>query len=63
MRSAGRVVTRDELSQRLYQRDATPFDRAVDVHISHLRRKLEGDLIVTVRGSGYQFAAAQAEEV
>ncbi len=61
MRSAGRVVTRDELMQRLYQREATAFDRAIDVHISHLRRKLEGGVerIRTVRGAGYQFALEQ----
>jgi len=61
MRSAGRVVSRDELMQRLYQREATPFDRSIDVHISHLRRKLEGptELIRTVRGVGYQFAAEE----
>lgn len=58
MRSAGRVVSRDELMQRLYQREATPFDRSIDVHISHLRRKLKGphELIRTVRSVGYQFA-------
>ena len=57
MRSAGRVVSRDELMQRLYQREATPFDRSIDVHISHLRKKLERDvdLIRTIRGVGYQF--------
>lgn len=61
MRAAGRVVSRDELTQRLYQRDATPFDRSIDVHVSHLRRKLEspngarGAVIRTVRGVGYQF--------
>ena len=57
MRSAGRVVSRDELMEELYGRKATPFDRSVDMHISHLRRKLEGDnpLIKTVRGVGYQF--------
>ncbi len=62
MRSAGRVVTRDELMQRLYQRQATAFDRAVDVHISHLRRKLEGPVerICTVRGAGYQFVLEPA---
>ena len=40
---------------------ATPFERSIDVHISHLRRKLEtGDrtLIRTVRGVGYLFVAA-----
>lgn len=63
MRSAGRVVSRDELTQRLYQRDSTPFDRWIDVHISHLRRKLEGpqELIRTVRGVGYQFVLEGVE--
>ena len=38
----------------LYQRPASPFDRALDVHVSHLRKKLgdRGDLIRTVRGVG-----------
>jgi two-component system response regulator CpxR len=51
------VVSRDDLMQCLYQRDSTAFDRAIDVHISHLRKKLEGArvLIRTVRGVGYQF--------
>jgi two-component system, OmpR family, response regulator CpxR len=63
MRSAGRVVSRDELMQRLYQRDSSPFDRSIDVHISHLRKKLEGtrELIRTIRGVGYQFAVDEAE--
>ena len=58
-RSAGRTVTRDELTTVLYQRRATPYERSLDVHISHLRKKLEGDersLIRTIRGVGYQFA-------
>jgi two-component system, OmpR family, response regulator CpxR len=57
VRSAGRVITRNDLMQRLYQRDATPFDRSIDVHMSHLRKKLENgeQLIRTVRGVGYQF--------
>jgi two-component system response regulator CpxR len=61
MRSAGRVVSRDELAQRLYQRTATPFERSIDVHISHLRKKLETevDLIRTIRGVGYQFALTE----
>jgi two-component system response regulator CpxR len=60
MRSAGRVVSRDQLAAVLYQREATPFERSVDVHVSHLRKKLEcGDreLIRTVRGVGYLFRA------
>ncbi|MBI1896174.1 MAG: response regulator transcription factor [Acidobacteria bacterium] len=63
MRSAGRVLSRDALMERLYSRKATPFDRSVDMHISHLRRKLETDkpLIKTVRGVGYQFLRSSDE--
>ncbi|MDP9054606.1 MAG: response regulator transcription factor [Acidobacteriota bacterium] len=58
MRSAGRVVSREELAAGILQRELTPFDRSVDVHISHLRRKLEGlASIQTVRGVGYLFAS------
>jgi two-component system, OmpR family, response regulator CpxR len=57
MRSAGRVVSRDALMESMYNRKATPFDRSIDMHVSHLRRKLETGqtLIKTVRGVGYQF--------
>ena len=65
MRAAGRVVSRDELMEELYGRKATPFDRSVDMHISHLRKKLEGEkpLIKTVRGVGYQFVRSPEEGV
>jgi two-component system response regulator CpxR len=59
MRSAGRTVSRDELSVILYQRESKPYERSLDVHVSHLRKKLEGaegPRIVTVRGVGYLFA-------
>jgi two-component system response regulator CpxR len=62
MRLAGRVVSRDELAAVLYHREATPYERSIDVHISHLRRKLEtggGALIRTVRGIGYQFVTVE----
>ena len=57
MRAAGRVLSRDALMENFYNRKATPFDRSIDMHISHLRKKLEqGDtLIKTIRGVGYQF--------
>jgi two-component system response regulator CpxR len=60
MRSAGRVVSRDEITQVLFEREATPYDRFLDVHISHLRKKLKVGrrLIRTVRGVGYVFAKA-----
>ena len=58
-RVAGRVVLRDEITQALLNRGSNPYDRALDVHISHLRTKLEGSrtLIRTVRGAGYVFAS------
>ncbi len=65
VRSAGRTVSRDELAAALYQRRSTPYERSLDVHISHLRKKLEGagrSPIRTIRGVGYLFAAGQGEE-
>jgi two-component system response regulator CpxR len=57
MRSAGRVVSRDEITAALFEREATPYDRFLDVHISHLRKKLDDGprLIRTIRGVGYIF--------
>jgi two-component system response regulator CpxR len=57
MRSAGRVLSRDRLMENFYNRKATPYDRSIDMHISHLRKKLETGptLIKTIRGVGYQF--------
>lgn len=52
-RSAGRVVSRDAIATALYQRESSPFERSLDVHISHLRKKLDGPAITTVRGVGY----------
>ena len=60
-----RVLTRDMLMDLLRGRQAGPFDRAIDVAVSRLRRKLEDDgrnpnLIKTVRGGGYVLAATVA---
>ena len=59
---ANRVLTRDMLLDLLRGRQAGPFDRAIDVAISRLRRKLDDDgrhaqLIKTVRGGGYVLAS------
>ena len=65
MRSAGRVVSRDELMESLYNRKATPYDRSIDMHVSHLRKKLEAGkpVIKTIRGVGYQFSQSPEEAV
>jgi two-component system OmpR family response regulator len=57
-----RVLTRDQLIDLMLSRDAGPFDRAIDVQVSRLRRRLgedgrESALIKTVRGQGYVLAA------
>jgi DNA-binding response OmpR family regulator len=55
---AGRVVQREQLMELARGEDFAAFDRSVDVHISHIRRKL-GDparqphLVKTIRGVGY----------
>lgn len=56
-----RVLSRDQLMNTLHKRDAGPFDRAIDVQIGRLRRKIETDptqpaMIKSVRGAGYLFA-------
>jgi two-component system, OmpR family, response regulator len=56
---AGRVVPRAALLELAGRNDVTVSDRTVDVHVSHLRKKLGDDpprLIRTVRGIGYMFA-------
>jgi two-component system response regulator CpxR len=64
VRSAGRVVSRAELTTVIHQRPAAPLERSLDVHVSHLRKKLGqlGSLIRTVRGVGYLFRAEMAAE-
>ena len=60
--SPKRVLDRDRLMEAAGDRDWQPYDRSIDLHISHLRRKIEPDpkkpsLIQTMRGAGYIFTA------
>ena len=59
-RNPGRVFTRDQLLARIWGDAAYRDPRTIDVHIRHLREKLESDAkspeyIFTVRGVGYRF--------
>ena len=59
IREPGRIFTRDQIIDRVFGYDFEGFDRTVDVHISSLRRKLEGACpkqryIHTVYGVGYK---------
>jgi DNA-binding response OmpR family regulator len=63
VRRAGRVVPRAALLELAGRNDVTVSDRTVDVHVSHLRKKLGDDppkLIRTVRGVGYQVVKDEA---
>jgi two-component system OmpR family response regulator/two-component system response regulator QseB len=53
MINAGRVMSREQLEQKLYSWGYEVDSNAIEVHIHHLRRKLSADLIQTVRGVGY----------
>ena len=54
LRSRGRVLTRDEILQAVWDYDFTGETRTVDMHVKTLRQKLGEDLIETVRGVGYK---------
>jgi len=62
----GKVFTRDQLLDEIRGRELTPFDRSVDIHISHLRQKIndtakEPLYIKTVWGVGYKFEDSARE--
>ncbi len=56
-RRLGWVFSRQQILEAVSGHDANATDRAVDVHIVSLRRKLgvQGDIIETIRGVGYRF--------
>src|SRR5262245_166894 len=67
MRHAGEVVSRTRLTERVWDEATEVLDNVVDVHLSHLRRKIDSgadvSLIHTVRGFGYRLGpAASAHE-
>lgn len=58
---AGMVLSREQLLEQVWGYDFYGEERVVDVHIGHIRQKLETDptdpqFIITVRGVGYKFA-------
>jgi len=61
MQAPGKVFSRDELLDRLYDNGGVVVDRVIDVHMGKLRQKLEPDpstpqFLLTVHGIGYRFA-------
>ena len=65
MRARGRVLTREQLLQEASQRGPDVSDRAIDVHVSSIRRKLgfekSAGCIETVRSVGYRFRHPEGE--
>lgn len=60
MRNAGRTLTRTMILQHVWRYDFDGNDKVLDVYISYLRKKLEGDSsIQTVRGVGYRMEACR----
>lgn len=60
LRNAGQVVKKEDLSVRVLERELSPFDRSLDMHISNIRKKLGEhkagkDRIKTIRSVGYIF--------
>jgi two-component system alkaline phosphatase synthesis response regulator PhoP len=51
----GRVLSREQLLQKVWGYDFYGEERVVDVHVGHIRQKLGGNFIATVRGVGYRF--------
>ena len=67
LRSAGRVLPREELVANVLGRSFSPYDRGIDNHVSNLRRKLgptrDGtDRIKSVRGVGYQYVRVKSSD-
>lgn len=65
-KSAGRVLSREQLMKITRDQPLEAFDRSIDVHIARIRAAIEDDpkhprRIITVRGAGYVFARVQDE--
>jgi DNA-binding response OmpR family regulator len=53
MLNAGRVLSREQLEERMYRWGDEVESNAVEVHVHHLRRKLGAQIVKTIRGVGY----------
>jgi two-component system alkaline phosphatase synthesis response regulator PhoP len=56
----GRVLTREQLLEKVWGGAYFGEIRVVDVHLGHVRQKLGGDFFATVRGVGYRFEEESA---
>ena len=61
MRHRGQVLSREQLLRLVWEMEFDPGSNVVEVFVAALRRKLGGDLIETVRGTGYRFVGPREE--
>jgi two-component system OmpR family response regulator len=62
MHHQGRVVSRTELTEHIYDQDFDRDSNTIEVFVGRLRKKLGVDVIHTVRGLGYRMAASDAPD-
>lgn len=60
LENRGRVITREQLLDAVWDYEKAPFTRTVDMHVAKLRKKIEDDparprFLLTVHGIGYKF--------
>jgi DNA-binding response OmpR family regulator len=65
MESCGQVISKEDLAQRALKRSLNAYDRSIDVHLSHLRKKIEAaggnaQWIISIRNHGYQLVKLDA---
>ena len=66
MDAAGKVLSKDTLTEEALGRKLTAYDRSIDVHVSNIRKKIQAaggdkDLIINIRGAGYMLTLEQIQ--
>lgn len=61
LKHKGKVLTRQQMIDAVWNINEMPTDRVIDVYIKNLRKKLQLSCIVTVKGIGYKFEEEQCE--
>jgi two-component system OmpR family response regulator/two-component system response regulator QseB len=56
-REPGRVISREQLAERLYPWGSEIESNSIDVHVHHLRKKITPSVVATLRGVGYMLPA------
>ena len=59
----GQLITRTMIYERLFGDDDDTLSNVVEVHVSHIRKKLGKDFIQTRRGQGYQVDGSESDDV